>query len=421
MSVHNHGNWRLPEYLVALSEGNSFPAVLEEWELSHIEHLEQGEESETCLCTHYPIREVCHIVNIENDNLAIVGNCCVKRFEGDTAFAGTHKIFDALKRLRVNIENTANKELIEYAHDTNIITNEDRKRYLKIWRKKKLTDRQFNFIRRVNQQILDKTSSKTVQNQRAQEAAARAAAQEAVEAQRAERKREREIAAPAPVQRNFPRPAPFQPSAPAIQLRSAETPPAFALAPVVRSPQQIGRTLFDLFNELKANSNQTADRRVIVAAKEQGLLNPEQYAFYLKLLDGAVTRPTPAQEGFRNKLNYKIVQQLKIGQSPAPQPPAAVSARAPIIFAESVEDLTETPTKLAHPDLIRAAREQGILDDRSNDFYTDITRRGNVVLSEKQQSWVNRLNRDIIHRLRGNQVGEANNNRQVRRRLDVGE
>ena len=146
--------WKLPDELIALSVGDRWPRVLREWDLDYIEHLEHGEDSETCLCHHHPIREVCHIVNDENGNTAIVGNCCVKKFEGDTAFKGTHKIFDALKRIREDIDSSANKKLINYAYDKDIFSERDRDFYLDIWRKRNLSDAQYAWKIRLNQKII---------------------------------------------------------------------------------------------------------------------------------------------------------------------------------------------------------------------------------------------------------------------------
>lgn len=146
--------WKLPEELIALSVGDRWPKVLEEWDLDYIEHLELGEDSETCLCHHHPIREVCHISNHDNGNNAIVGNCCVKKFEGETAFKGTHKIFDALKRIRDDNGASANRKLIEYAYDRDILTERDRNFYLRIWRKRTLSAAQSDWKLRLNLKII---------------------------------------------------------------------------------------------------------------------------------------------------------------------------------------------------------------------------------------------------------------------------
>lgn len=156
--IKGYGNWKLPEELVALSEGKTYPKVLEEWELSYIEDLETGEESETCLCHHYPIREVCHITNHENGNKAIVGNCCVKRFETNTVFEGTHLIFEALKRIQKNPDASANEQLIKYAYKQQILSKKEYDFYMDIWRKRTLSDAQLNWKTQLNDRIVQSIS-----------------------------------------------------------------------------------------------------------------------------------------------------------------------------------------------------------------------------------------------------------------------
>lgn len=153
-AVTGYGNWKLPEELVALSEGTTYPKVLEEWELSYIEDLERGEESETCLCHHHPIREVCHITNHENGNTAIVGNCCVTRFETNTVFEGTHLIFEALKRIQKDREASANEQLIKYAFKQEILSRKDYDFYMDIWRKRSLSDAQLRWKVQLNERIV---------------------------------------------------------------------------------------------------------------------------------------------------------------------------------------------------------------------------------------------------------------------------
>jgi hypothetical protein len=103
---------------------------------------------------HHPIREVCHIVNIQNKHTAIVGNCCVTKFEGDTAFKGTHKIFDALRRIRKDKEASANKALIKYAYNHDIIDEAGYRFYIDIGRKRKLSERQRSWKVSLNHKIV---------------------------------------------------------------------------------------------------------------------------------------------------------------------------------------------------------------------------------------------------------------------------
>lgn len=148
-------NWKLPEELRTLSDNKSWPKMLEEWSLDYVEILEEDEDLETCLCHHHPIREVCHIKNRVNGHTSIVGNCCIKRFENDApAFEGTHKIFASLKKIKLNPEASANKELIEYAFSKGVLNDRERKFYLDIWKKRGLTDPQLRWKASLNTKII---------------------------------------------------------------------------------------------------------------------------------------------------------------------------------------------------------------------------------------------------------------------------
>lgn len=154
MSSGVSSNWKLPQELIALSNGTQWPGVLKEWVLDYVDMLGTDEDLETCLCHHHPIREVCHIVNTENENTAIVGNCCVKKFGATSQVAGTHKIFDALKRIRKDSDKSANEELIEYALENEIINKTDHKFYINNWRARNLTEKQAKYKNGLNKKII---------------------------------------------------------------------------------------------------------------------------------------------------------------------------------------------------------------------------------------------------------------------------
>ena len=79
-----------------------------EWSLLEVY---ESEEPETCLCGHFPIVELCVLLNRRNKNQATVGNCCVKRFVG----LPSEKIFQAVKRVRKDTSKSLNAEAIQHA------------------------------------------------------------------------------------------------------------------------------------------------------------------------------------------------------------------------------------------------------------------------------------------------------------------
>lgn len=155
MATRIPNNWKLPPELVRLSESDNWDTAVKEWKLDEIEYLEAGEESETCLCTHTPIREVCHISNVINKNEAIVGNCCITRI-GGAQFEGVNLLFQGLKRIFTNRSLSANATLINYSYERRILSSDEHEFYLDVWRKRSLTDRQLNWIKSLNEKIVKK-------------------------------------------------------------------------------------------------------------------------------------------------------------------------------------------------------------------------------------------------------------------------
>jgi hypothetical protein len=154
--------WKLPSELIALSQEHRWPQVLSEWKLDCIEYLKDNEPAQTCLCHHHPIRELCYISNIVNQHQAVVGNCCIARFDnGQSSFTGINKIFTSFKRIKEDISASANKPLIEYAFKRGAITAKDKTFYLNILHKRKLTERQWHYKQDLNDRIIRNLSRTT--------------------------------------------------------------------------------------------------------------------------------------------------------------------------------------------------------------------------------------------------------------------
>ena len=65
-----------------------------EWSLEHVYRVD-GDEPGTCICTHFPILEICVLENAETEEDVEVSNCCVKRFmdiPSDTIFAAVRRV-----------------------------------------------------------------------------------------------------------------------------------------------------------------------------------------------------------------------------------------------------------------------------------------------------------------------------------------
>ncbi len=159
-AVGANPNWKLPTNLIALSEAQVWEEALGEWKTDYVDPLDSDEEMETCLCTHNPIREVWHILNTQNFNTAIVGNCCIKKFTINPKFKNKHKIFDCFKRLKTGRSTSANKELIKYAFRMGIFTLDEREFYIDIWRKRKLSHEDAQTKQALNQRLIEQIKIK---------------------------------------------------------------------------------------------------------------------------------------------------------------------------------------------------------------------------------------------------------------------
>lgn len=121
--------YRLIEEIIKLSDSKNWNDAVSEWQFYQLSIVPNS----TCLCEHYPIKELCHIRNLKNGNDTIVGNCCIRKFMGDDTRT---KMFKAISKNRLN------KSLIEYAYEKNIINKWEFELTSNLWRKRILTPRQ---------------------------------------------------------------------------------------------------------------------------------------------------------------------------------------------------------------------------------------------------------------------------------------
>jgi hypothetical protein len=89
------------------SRATEWETARKEWALIDIY---DSSENETCLCGHYPIREICIIRNKITAETTEVGNVCVKRFLG----IRSDLIFKALKRIKKNPGRSLNADAIVF-------------------------------------------------------------------------------------------------------------------------------------------------------------------------------------------------------------------------------------------------------------------------------------------------------------------
>ena len=148
MKIKNTKNFKkLQKAILEKSVSKTWNKAKEEW--TEVGREQTFDNSNHCLCGH-PIHELCYIENIKNGSQEIVGNCCINYFlETDS-----NRFFQGLKRIRTDSKNSANEALIIWAHKENILNEWEYGFYLSIWRKRKLTERQWNIKISLNKKIL---------------------------------------------------------------------------------------------------------------------------------------------------------------------------------------------------------------------------------------------------------------------------
>lgn len=110
----SHNQFVLSQEIIELSEAGIWDLARAEWELVGIYF---ADEHEMCLCSHYPIKEVCVLRNKTNSNTAEVGNVCVNKFLG----IPSKIIFDGIKRVSRDIEKALNTSAAHFAFRKNWI------------------------------------------------------------------------------------------------------------------------------------------------------------------------------------------------------------------------------------------------------------------------------------------------------------
>lgn len=124
--------WQLVQHILKRSKADTWALAVKEWQLIAIK---RSEKPHTCLCTHFPIKELCYLHNDKTDETIKVGNCCVRLFMD--APANLDSVFTALRRGKLN------KAVIEYAYEQDIIDDWQYKFSCSTWRRRVLTDKQW--------------------------------------------------------------------------------------------------------------------------------------------------------------------------------------------------------------------------------------------------------------------------------------
>jgi hypothetical protein len=141
------GEFKLIQEITSLSESDSWNIAKSEWVLNEIFF---SENPDTCLCGHYPIKELCEIKNRLNNKLVVVGNCCVKKFIG----LPSDNIFQGLKRVMKDYSKSLNIDAIEIALYKDWINDWEYKFYVDTFRRRKLSEKQLIKRTQINEKVI---------------------------------------------------------------------------------------------------------------------------------------------------------------------------------------------------------------------------------------------------------------------------
>ena len=137
----------LKREIIARSKATDWGLAKKEWRLIAIS---EADEPETCLCSHFPIIELCTISNRITGSSVDVGNVCVKRFLGFRS----DLIFASLKRIRKNIEASIGADATAFFHEQRIINDWEYRFQQDTMRKRNLSSAQLATRIKINQKII---------------------------------------------------------------------------------------------------------------------------------------------------------------------------------------------------------------------------------------------------------------------------
>jgi hypothetical protein len=146
--------FKLISKIESFSESDTWDKAKLEWELKELYIVE---DPARCLCSHYPILNICILVNKHNHKRISVGNCCVKKFVG----LPSDIIFQAIKRIQGDPHKSLNAEAIDHAYTNDWITPWEHDFCVNTMRKQKLSTLQIRKRAGINKKVLTKIVQQT--------------------------------------------------------------------------------------------------------------------------------------------------------------------------------------------------------------------------------------------------------------------
>ncbi|WP_448227501.1 hypothetical protein [Pseudoxanthomonas mexicana] len=145
----DHNVERLKAHILPLSHSSRFEVARTEWDLVSVEITEDFDH---CPCGQ-EIKEHCYITNRITGHSTYVGNVCINRFIG----IDTGSLFDGLKRITKDPYANANLDVIEHGRKLGFIYPSEYEFLVSTRLKRKLSDRQLEWKRKINRRIVQQT------------------------------------------------------------------------------------------------------------------------------------------------------------------------------------------------------------------------------------------------------------------------
>jgi hypothetical protein len=138
---------QLRDRILALSEASDWEVARKEWSLVAVH---EADESQTCLCGHYPIIEICRISNRITKKNTEVGNRCVRRFLG----IRSDLIFAAIRKIQRDITKSLNADAITFFRQRELLTAWEYEFLQDTMRKRHLSEAQLSSRQGINEKVL---------------------------------------------------------------------------------------------------------------------------------------------------------------------------------------------------------------------------------------------------------------------------
>ena len=143
-----HNFERLKAHILPLSLSDVFDVARMEWDLVSVEITE---DFDSCPCGK-EIKEHCYITNRITNKSTYVGNVCINRFIG----IETGNLFEGLKCISNDPYANANIDVIEHGRKMGFIYETEYEFLTKTRLKRKLSDKQLEWKRKINRRITQK-------------------------------------------------------------------------------------------------------------------------------------------------------------------------------------------------------------------------------------------------------------------------